>query len=247
MCTTPLHLPQVKDPEKFDFDPKKLLASICSLYNNLARADRGGAFARAVADDARSYRGAMFPEAALVLRQFQLMPENEARRRRRPRGAGLGARGAPPTVRSRPVQTAHAHAPLPPLPPRAQVQQLDALAARVAQAKARAAAADDPLGDPPEEFLDPVVYTLMRDPVVSPASGTTYDRAVIRRHLLTDARDPLNREALSPYDLKPDSALKARRAARGGGGGGGGAAARRGRGRGRGGRACGATRARMRH
>jgi ubiquitin conjugation factor E4 B len=104
----------------------------------------------------------------------------------------------------------------------------------VAQASARAQARDDPLADPPDEFLDPVVYTLMRDPVVSPASGTTYDRAVIRRHLLTDPRDPLNREPLSPYDLRPDAALKARidawmaertAAAGGGGRGGGGAAA----------------------
>jgi ubiquitin conjugation factor E4 B len=116
-----------------------------------------------------------------------------------------------------------------------QIQQLDGLAARVAQAKARASTGDDPLADPPDDFLDPVVYTLMRDPVISPASGTTYDRAVIRRHLLTDPRDPLNREPLSPYDLKPDAALKARidawvaaqtaaKGARGGGGGGGAAA-----------------------
>ncbi|GBF98629.1 ubiquitin conjugation factor E4-like [Raphidocelis subcapitata] len=182
---------KVKDPERFDFDPKKLLTQICSLYCNLSRADRAGAFARSIADDARSYRGGMFPEASLVLRQFGLMPEGE-------------------------------------------VQQLDLLAARVAQASARAQARDDPLADPPDEFLDPVVYTLMRDPVVSPASGTTYDRAVIRRHLLTDLRDPLNREALSPYDLRPDAALKARidawvaertAAAGSGGGGGGGAAA----------------------
>jgi len=68
---------QVKDPEKFDFDPKKLLTQICSLYNNLSRADASGEFARAIADDARSYRGEMFPEAALVLRQFGLMPEQD--------------------------------------------------------------------------------------------------------------------------------------------------------------------------
>lgn len=80
----------------------------------------------------------------------------------------------------------------------------------MAQASAREQQRDDPLADPPSEFLDPVCYTLMRDPVVSPASGTTYDRAVIRRHLLTDLRDPLNREALSPYDLKPDVELKKR-------------------------------------
>ncbi|KIY93521.1 hypothetical protein MNEG_14442, partial [Monoraphidium neglectum] len=109
---------------------------------------------------------------------------------------------------------------------------LDALSARVAQAAARRERRDEALADPPDEFLDPVYYTLMTDPVVSPASGTTFDRAVIRRHLLSDPRDPLNREPLSPYDLRPDAALKARidewvarqraKAASGGGGGGGG-------------------------
>lgn len=188
---------KVRDPERFDFDPKKLLTQICTLYINLARHDTAGAFSRAIADDARSYRGEMFPEAALVLRQFGLMPEDE-------------------------------------------VQQLDTLAARVAQAKARAGLRDDALADPPEEFLDPVFYTLMTDPVTSPSSGATYDRAVIRRHLLTDPRDPMTREPLSPRDLRPVPELKARidawvaaqrakaaggAAAGGGGGGGGGSAA----------------------
>lgn len=91
-----------------------------------------------------------------------------------------------------------------------QVQQLEYLAARVSQAAAGTKARDDILSDPPNEFLDPFMYTLMRDPVVSPASGLTYERAVIRRHLLTDLRDPSNRMPLSPYDLQPNTELKAR-------------------------------------
>lgn len=122
----------------------------------------------------------------------------------------------------------------PPSPP-PQVQQLDALSARVAQAAARAESRDEALADPPEEFMDPLFYTLMTDPVISPASGTVFDRAVIRRHLLSDPRDPVNRQPLEARDLKPAAELKARidawvaeqRAKAGGGGkgGAGGAAA----------------------
>lgn len=36
----------------------------------------------------------------------------------------------------------------------------------------------------PEEFLDPIMGTLMVDPVKLPTSNTSIDRAVIARHLL---------------------------------------------------------------
>ncbi len=67
----------MKDPEKYQFKPKELLAQICSIYLNFANADRDGVFARAVAADGRSYREAMFSEASLVLRQFGLMQEGQ--------------------------------------------------------------------------------------------------------------------------------------------------------------------------
>lgn len=67
--------PQVKEPEKYHFKPKELLALICQTYLNIAAADKQGVFAKAIAADERSYRPEMFAEAALVLRQFGLTGE----------------------------------------------------------------------------------------------------------------------------------------------------------------------------
>lgn len=66
---------QVKDPERYHFNPKQLLAFICQIYLNMAAADKQGVFAAAIAADERSYRPEMFAEAAMVLRQFGLMGE----------------------------------------------------------------------------------------------------------------------------------------------------------------------------
>lgn len=70
---------QVKDPEKYNFNPKQLLSQICRIYLNMAAADRAGVFAAAIAADGRSYRPEMFAEASLVLRQFGLLPEMQVR------------------------------------------------------------------------------------------------------------------------------------------------------------------------
>eukprot|EP00879_Flechtneria_rotunda_P016797 GHRR01017581.1.p1 GENE.GHRR01017581.1~~GHRR01017581.1.p1 ORF type:complete len:531 (+),score=180.79 GHRR01017581.1:2040-3632(+) len=158
---------KLKDPEKYHFKPKALLAQICTIYLNMAQADRSGVFAAAIAADARSYRPDMFAEAALVLRQFGLMTELE-------------------------------------------IQQLEMLAAQVAQAAAQGQAEEEVLGDVPDEFLDPIQYTLMKDPVVLPTSGTIMDRPTIMRHLLSDQRDPINRQLLTPEMLQPATELKAK-------------------------------------
>ncbi|GFH23598.1 U-box domain-containing protein, partial [Haematococcus lacustris] len=62
----------------------------------------------------------------------------------------------------------------------------------------------------PEEFTDPLMATLMTDPVLLPTSGTVMDRAQITRHLLTDQRDPMSRAPLTPDMLQPQPELKAR-------------------------------------
>lgn len=61
-----------------------------------------------------------------------------------------------------------------------------------------------------EAFLDPIMQTLMRDPVVLPHSGVTVDRATIERHLLGSATDPFSRAPLALADVAPDAALRAR-------------------------------------
>jgi len=53
------------------------------------------------------------------------------------------------------------------------------------------------LGDVPDEFLDPITYTLMDDPVLLPTSKVIIDRSTIERHLLNDQTDPFNRSYLT--------------------------------------------------
>ncbi|GMT14366.1 hypothetical protein PFISCL1PPCAC_5663, partial [Pristionchus fissidentatus] len=63
------------------------------------------------------------------------------------------------------------------------------------------------LEDAPEEFRDPVMDTLMEEPVKLP-SGTVMDRKVIMRHLLSSQTDPFNRQPLSEDQLEPYPELK---------------------------------------
>lgn len=67
---------------------------------------------------------------------------------------------------------------------------------------------DAVLGEIPEEFLDPIMSTLMVDPVILPSSGISIDRATISRHLLSDQTDPFNRTPLSMEMVQPDDKLK---------------------------------------
>lgn len=79
----------------------------------------------------------------------------------------------------------------------------DAAAAQSSSTRASA------LVDVPDEFLDPVLATLMEDPVRLP-SGVTMDRSVITRHLLNKQTDPFNRAPLTIQQLVPDTELKQR-------------------------------------
>ncbi|XP_022173840.1 ubiquitin conjugation factor E4 B [Myzus persicae] len=62
--------------------------------------------------------------------------------------------------------------------------------------------------DAPDEFRDPLMDTLMDDPVTLPSSGKVMDRPVIIRHLLNSQTDPFNRQPLSEDDLTPATDLK---------------------------------------
>ena len=74
---------------------------------------------------------------------------------------------------------------------------------KFAVAKAEDEAAEQDLGEIPDEFLDPLMYTLMQDPVILPTSRTIIDRSTIRSHLLSDPNDPFNRVPLQIEDVKP--------------------------------------------
>lgn len=82
-----------------------------------------------------------------------------------------------------------------------EMNRFERLKKDVAQAKEEDDAAEQDLGEIPEEFLDPLMYTLMEDPVILPTSRTTIDRSTIRSHLLSDPNDPFNRVPLKIEDV----------------------------------------------
>ena len=62
----------------------------------------------------------------------------------------------------------------------------------------------------PDDFLDPLLQTVMRDPVTLPDSHITIDRSTIERHLLGSKTDPFNRSPLTAEALQPNDELRAR-------------------------------------
>ena len=63
------------------------------------------------------------------------------------------------------------------------------------------------LGEIPDDFLDPILSTLMRDPVKLP-SGHSCDRSTITRHLLSYETDPFSRQPLTVDQLVTDDELR---------------------------------------
>lgn len=82
------------------------------------------------------------------------------------------------------------------------------LAASVEAAKAEDEVDEEDLGDAPEEFYDPLMATIMNDPVILPISRTVIDRSTIRQHLLSDPHDPFNRTPLRIEDVIANEELK---------------------------------------
>ncbi|KAH7922937.1 hypothetical protein BV22DRAFT_1036932 [Leucogyrophana mollusca] len=153
---------KVKDPEKYKFNPRQLLSDILQVFLNLS--DQGE-FARAVANDGRSYRKELFERAGMLARKIPLKSETE-------------------------------------------IEQLRLFIVKVEETRATIEAEED-LGEIPDEFLDPLMFTLMRDPVILPSSRAVIDRSTIKSHLLSDTKDPFNRVPLAIEDVIPNHELKA--------------------------------------
>ena len=64
--------------------------------------------------------------------------------------------------------------------------------------------------DIPDEFLDPIMGEVMKDPVLLPSSQMVVDRITIIKHLLSDDTDPFNRSKLTKEMLQPQPELKQR-------------------------------------
>lgn len=84
-----------------------------------------------------------------------------------------------------------------------EIKTWHSLVLAIAKAKKDDDDAEAELGDIPDEFLDPLMYTLMEDPVILPVSKTVMDRSTIRSHLLSDPHDPFNRVPLTIEEVLP--------------------------------------------
>lgn len=84
-----------------------------------------------------------------------------------------------------------------------QIKQFIALTDAVAIVHAQEIMAEEDLGEIPDELLDPIMGSLMEDPVLLPSSRQIVDRSTIRSHLLSDATDPFNRVPLAIEDVVP--------------------------------------------
>ncbi|KAI0071497.1 ubiquitin conjugation factor E4 [Panus rudis PR-1116 ss-1] len=171
---------KVKNPEKYKFNPRNTLNDLLEVYLNLS--DQGE-FARAVAADGRSYRKELFERAAGIARKRLSWSDD-------------------------------------------QIEKLRLFVVKVEETKATLEAEED-MGDIPDEFQgmfivdpspslvpetltsysvpDPLMFTLMRDPVILPTSHVVVDRSTIKSHLLSDTTDPFNRQPLKLEDVIPST------------------------------------------
>ncbi|XP_031636588.1 ubiquitin conjugation factor E4 A [Contarinia nasturtii] len=88
------------------------------------------------------------------------------------------------------------------------VGEISDFAGKVSQMEEQEKENQKALEDAPDDFLDPIMSTLMTDPVILPSSKVTCDRTTIARHLLSDQTDPFNREPLTMDQVKSDTELK---------------------------------------
>jgi len=89
-----------------------------------------------------------------------------------------------------------------------ELEELRNLAQAIIEAKKAEEEGEEELGEIPDEFLDPLLFTLMENPVILPSSKTTVDLSTIKAHLLSDSTDPFNRVPLKLEDVRPDTELK---------------------------------------
>ncbi|XP_054633007.1 ubiquitin conjugation factor E4 B isoform X3 [Dunckerocampus dactyliophorus] len=153
---------KVENPEKYGFEPKKLLDQLTDIYLQLDCAR----FAKAIADDQRSYSRELFEEVISKMRK-----------------AGIKSSIA--------------------------IEKFKLLSEKVEEIVAKNCQSEMDYSDAPDEFKDPLMDTLMTDPVMLP-SGNIMDRSIILRHLLNSPTDPFNRQPLTESMLESVPELKER-------------------------------------
>jgi ubiquitin conjugation factor E4 B len=89
-----------------------------------------------------------------------------------------------------------------------EIEKMTELVAKVAAARANYKDIDALTDEAPEHYLDPLMATIMRDPVLLPTSGNIVDRATITTQLLQTSIDPFNRKPLSIGQVEPQDELR---------------------------------------
>jgi ubiquitin conjugation factor E4 B len=89
-----------------------------------------------------------------------------------------------------------------------QLREWEQMGKDIEAAKNQADMEEADLGDIPDEYMDPLLATLMEDPVILPISKQIIDRSTIRSHLLSDPHDPFNRTPLKIEDVIPNDELR---------------------------------------
>ncbi|KAF9935087.1 hypothetical protein BGZ65_003503 [Modicella reniformis] len=82
-----------------------------------------------------------------------------------------------------------------------EIDKLRRLVRKVEDVRKQGERDEEELGEIPDEFLDPLLYSLMEDPVLLPTSNISIDRSTIKSHLLSDTTDPFNRMPLTIGDV----------------------------------------------
>jgi len=82
------------------------------------------------------------------------------------------------------------------------------LVANVEDAKNAGAQDENLVKDAPEEFLDPLMFTLMRNPFYLLTSKMMVDHKTIKQHLLNESFNPFKRAPLIIDMIEPATALK---------------------------------------
>ncbi|EPX70586.1 ubiquitin-protein ligase E4 [Schizosaccharomyces octosporus yFS286] len=153
---------KVRDPTKYNFDPKSLLSTILDVYLNLCNEDN---FVEAVAHDGRSYSKEIFDRALGIVRKHNLKSSFD-------------------------------------------VENISDFVNKVERFRLEEENEEEDMGEAPDHFLDPLMFTIMKDPVILPRSGMSIDRSTIKAHLLSDNTDPFNRTPLTLEDVTPNDALR---------------------------------------
>ncbi|KZW03235.1 hypothetical protein EXIGLDRAFT_243210 [Exidia glandulosa HHB12029] len=172
---------KVKDMEKrFRFKPRELLRELMRIILNLSEEVD---FIRAIASEGRSYSKKTFGHAGAIAKRYVLLSD-------------------------------------------AELEQFALFIENVEQMKITILEEED-VGEIPDDFLgmwnglgfhrgahihpfaDPLMYTIMKEPVTLPSSHVNIDLATIKAHLLSDASDPFNRVPLKIEDVVPNLELKA--------------------------------------